>query len=302
MYQPIKPSKSFSIALRGLNYHVRVWGDDGDPPLIFLHGGRDASATFQFMVDALQENWRILAPDWRGHGQSDWAPGGYWLQDYMADLDALLEAFSPGEPATIVAHSLGANVSEPYAGTRPERVRRLVVLDGFGLANEKPEDTPHHLARWLASQKTTSRARSFVSFAEMADKLQAANPRLERTKAEFLASQVSRKHADGGLTWAFDPRFRSPRAAVYRFDEWAACFRNVQAPVLALSAGLHVKRLVPLDQVAQRVALFPKAARIHIRDVGHNMQHEAPAFVARAIEPFLVTGELPASIEVEAHR
>jgi pimeloyl-ACP methyl ester carboxylesterase len=272
---------------------VRCWGEAGDPLVFFLHGGRDASATFQFVVDSLKERWRILALDWRGHGQSAWAPGGYWFQDYIADLNAFIDLYSPNEPATIVGHSLGANVSQPFAGAMPARVRRLVSLDGFGLASGDVETTPQQLKAWINSLKKPPRSKNFSSYAEMADRLQEANPRLERSKAEFLAGAVSSKDPDGQLRWAFDPRFRAPKATVYRFDEWAACLKNIQAPMLWISTGLHHSRSIGLDEIAKRKSLVPNSARIHISDVGHNLQHEAPEFVARTIEPFLKTGVLP---------
>lgn len=293
MYSPIKPDKSLWIELRGLKHHVRCWGEDSDPLIFFLHGGRDASSTFQFLVDGLRERWRILALDWRGHGKSAWAPGGYWFQDYIADLDAFLDHYSPTEPAVIVGHSLGANVAQVYAGAMPERVKRLVSLDGFGLASGDVEATPAQLKAWMSSLRQPPRAKRFGTITEMATRLQEANPRLDRSKAEFLAQTVSFQHAGGERTWAFDPRFRSPKAAVYRFDEWAACLKSVRAPMLWVSTGLHKTRSISLDEVGRRTKLVKTSAHIHITTVGHNLHHEAPDLVARTIEPFLTNGDLP---------
>src|SRR6516165_822812 len=137
MYLPRKASSGFFLDLRGLRIFVRSWGTEGEP-LILLHGGQDASPTFQFMVDCFERDWRIFAPDWRGHGKSERAPQGYWFPDYIADLDALLEALFPGRPVPLVGHSLGGNAACIYAGLRHERVSRLVSLDGFGLPDRNP--------------------------------------------------------------------------------------------------------------------------------------------------------------------
>jgi alpha-beta hydrolase superfamily lysophospholipase len=106
------PSTSQFLAVRGLSYHVRSWGDAAAPKLFMLHGWMDVGASFQFLVDALARDWCVLAPDWRGFGQSAWCEDGYWFADYLADLDALLEHFTPDAPARVVR-------------TQPRRQRRL---------------------------------------------------------------------------------------------------------------------------------------------------------------------------------
>ncbi|MGE3144121.1 MAG: alpha/beta fold hydrolase [Pseudorhodoplanes sp.] len=298
IYEPIKPSRSLQVPLRGLNYHVRVWGDERDPPLLFLHGGRDASATFQFLIDALRERWYIVAPDWRGHGQSDWTPGNYELQAYLADLDALVDRFLPNEPAVIVGHSLGGHVGTTYAGVRPDRVCRMVALDGFLVGGSAAAQTPRRVQDWLDKLSRSPRSHSYPTAEAMADRLQAANPRLARDKAEFLSRHVSRPHPGGGLTWAFDPRFYPPNGVSYVLEQWDECLRNIRAPVLTFSTGLHDAPRVSLAEIERRAGLIPRVSFIHLRDVGHNLQHEASELVARKMEPFLITGELPAREEV----
>ena len=129
----MKTSQSEFVTIRGLKLHCRRWGETDAPLLFLLHGYQDESASWQFMVDALKEKWRIIAPDFRGYGLSDWSGSdSYWYPDYLADLDFILEYFSPDLPARIVGHSLGANIAAVYAGLRPERVSYLVNVDGFG--------------------------------------------------------------------------------------------------------------------------------------------------------------------------
>jgi pimeloyl-ACP methyl ester carboxylesterase len=88
----------------------------------------DVGASFQFLVDAFARDWYAIAPDLRGYGRSEWQSQGYWFADYIADLEALVDAFAPGERVDLVGHSLGGNVVMMYAGARPARVRRIVSL------------------------------------------------------------------------------------------------------------------------------------------------------------------------------
>jgi pimeloyl-ACP methyl ester carboxylesterase len=129
----MKASESLFVPVRGLRYHCRIWGDESAPVLFMLHGWMDVSASFQFLVDAMRGRWRVIAPDWRGFGQSEWTnAGAYWFPDYFADLEALLEHFQPGAPATLIGHSMGGNIAAMYAGIRPDRVAKLLDLEGLG--------------------------------------------------------------------------------------------------------------------------------------------------------------------------
>jgi pimeloyl-ACP methyl ester carboxylesterase len=103
----MKPSQSHILQVRGLRYHVRTWGDERSPRLVLLHGWMDVGASFQFLVDALARDWCVLAPDWRGFGQSGWCEDGYWFADYLADLTGpfleavvggVVAAAGPGDP------------------------------------------------------------------------------------------------------------------------------------------------------------------------------------------------------------
>lgn len=294
MYVPKKPSRSLFIDIRGLKHHVRAWGDEDAPLLVLLHGAWDASPTFQFLVDALQGSWRILALDWRGYGKSEWT-GTYWFHEIVADLDAFADRVSPDQPLDIAAHSMGSNAATYFAGARPERVRRLVSLDGFGLADDDAEQSLARYRRWLDALKAEPRAKGYTTTAEMAARLMLGNPLLTQDKAAFLAENTSRKLEDGTLSWAFDPRHRDPYPVQTRLDSWAAGLEAIQASVLLLSAGINRAGRLSPEELPRRIGLVPKHAHIHIRDVGHNFHHDAPELVAGIIEPFLKTGELPNS-------
>ncbi|MBV8536405.1 MAG: alpha/beta fold hydrolase, partial [Alphaproteobacteria bacterium] len=222
----MRPSQSRYVDIRGLRYHVRSWGPDSARPVIFLHGWMDASASFQFVVDALARDWRILAPDWRGEGLSAWvASGTYNYPDYIADLDGLLEALHPGGPADIVGHSRGGNIATLYAGIRPERVKRVVNVEGFGLRARGPDEAPAHYAHWLEQLRTSPPARTYSDFKELAGQIRRHNPQLSIAQAEFLARHWGAERPDGQIALRADPRLSRPTSLFFRLDEMLACWR-----------------------------------------------------------------------------
>lgn len=287
-YAPRLPSRLSHVEVRGLRLALREWGAADAPLLLLLHGHRDASPTFQFLVDALQRDWRIVAPDWRGHGASAWATQGYWYQDYLADLDALMERISPHAPARLVGHSLGGNIACVYAGLRPDRVARLVSIDGFGLKHREADEAPDHLRLWLDASRRRPAERVYADAAEMAERLRKANPRLTQERAQFLAREVARPVA-GGFAWAFDPAHRRPFATLHRVDEWAACWRRIAAPTLWVVAGDRFARMPRAGAYGfdWRLAQIPHARSVLVEGTGHNIHHDAPERLAAIVEPFL---------------
>jgi pimeloyl-ACP methyl ester carboxylesterase len=291
-YQPLKRSQELRRDIRGVNYLVRTWGPDSAPPLVLLHGTRDTSHTFQFLVDALKGDWRIIAPDWRGHGHTTGA-GHNWFHDYLADLDALLDVLHPGQ-VDLVGHSLGGNVASVYAGLRPERVRHLVSLDAFGILPPSEGDFPKLIASWLRSDRSSGLHMRYSSIEQMAQKLCSANPRLSRDKALYLALNLSRPLTDGALTWQFaSDRWRS-MPTLHTQGEWIACWRGITAPKLWIAAADPLPGSLRSDPKAFAFMcdhIGPESL-IFLPDTGHNLHHDAPLPLAQVIEKFLC-GEDP---------
>ena len=286
----MKPSRSLFEDIRGLRHHIRVWGDPAYPLLFLLHGWMDASASFQFLVDALARRWQVIAPDWRGYGLSAWQPGGYWFPDYVADLEAILTRFSPDAPATLVGHSMGGNIACLYAGVRPQRVARLVNLEGLGLPPGKPADAPGRLARWLDQLADPPRLRAYAGFDELAVRLIESNPRLAPEKAAFLARHCGRQTASGEVYFAADPFHKVVNPYLYRIDEAMAFWRAITAPVLltvAAESPIYRRVAAHADLYAAFKACFARLEEVIIEDAGHMLQHDQPGRVAAVIEEFL---------------
>ena len=285
-------SESLFVPVRGLRYHCRVWGDESAPVLFMLHGWMDVSASFQFLVDAMRGRWRVIAPDWRGFGLTEWTKGGsYWFPDYFADLEALLAHFQPGAPATLVGHSMGGNIAAMYAGIRPDRVAKLLDLEGLGLSGNPPEKAPERYARWLGELVEDKPAfRDYDNFEALAGRLRGNNPRLSEERSLFLARYWGRAKSDGRVELASDPAHKLVNPVLYRTEEAMACWRKVTAPVLwvegAESNATEFLK-VSSDDLAARKKCFRHLTERTIAGAGHMVHHDQPERLAEVIEEFL---------------
>ncbi len=286
----MKPSHSHFHTIRGLRYHVRTWGEPHQPALVLLHGWMDVSASFQFLVDSFRNDWRVIAPDWRGFGLTGWVPDGYWFPDYYADLDALLDIYAPGAPADLVGHSMGGMIACTYAGIRPQRVAKVVSLEGFGLARTAPDLAPERCRRWLDELRAPPRFRSYKSFAEVAARLKRNNPRLTDDKAAFLAEHWAKQGPSGEITLVSDPRHKLVNPYLFRLEELLACWRQVSAPALWVFARESKRggylRDAP-EQLAERKNAFRNFREAWLDDCGHMMHHDQPQRLAEIVESFL---------------
>ena len=288
-YQPRRNPRHESHVIRGLRHHCTRWGAPDAPPVVLLHGWMDTGETFQFLVDEMSDRWSFVAPDWRGFGRSAWEAEGYWFANYLADLDALLEIFSPGAPAMLVGHSMGGNIASLYAGVRPQRVSRLVNIEGLGLPRTSPEQAPERYRRWLDQLRGAPSFSTYASLEEFAESLTRRNARLDPARARFIAAAWSERATDGTIRIRSDPRHKQVNPVLYRREEAEACWRGVTAPVLLLLGGLSEFRgRLGEDSKGERLQqLFRDLRMATVADAGHMMHHERPAEVARLIEAFL---------------
>ena len=294
MPTPFKPSRSEFLSLRGLRTHVRHWGDPDAPKLFMLHGWMDISASFQFVIDCLKRDWHVIAPDWRGFGLSERVQADcYWFPDYLGDLDAMLDQLVPNESIRLLGHSMGGNVATLYAGIRPQRVSKLINLEGFGLANAVPAQAPARYAQWLDELREPPKMRSYPDTGAVAERLSKTNPRLTPERAAFVAHHWAAQHQDGEWHVQGDPRHKIVSANLYRTEEVLACWQNITAPVLWVEAehtdvwrwmGPKAEVRAEIDR---RMQVIPDVTPALIKDAGHMLHHDQPEALASLIEDFL---------------
>ena len=240
-YRPRRPARSFFVTARGLRQHLLEWGDpsltrDDRPTLVMLHGWMDVAASFQFVVDAFAEDRHVLALDWRGFGASDTpAADTYFFPEYVGDLELVLdELFGRARaPIDLLGHSMGGNVAMLYAGTRPDKVRRLVNLEGFGMPRSKPSHAPGRMAKWLDELKTPTQLRPYADVGAVADRLTKTNPLLRADRAAWLAGQWSGPTGNGderALLADANHKRMSPLNA--QVDDWLEFYKRITAPLL----------------------------------------------------------------------
>jgi pimeloyl-ACP methyl ester carboxylesterase len=289
-------SRSEFAEVNGIRLHVRRWGPDDAPILFMLHGWMDVAASFQFVVDGLGGNWQVIAPDMRGFGLSDWpvagqGGGSYWFYDYLGDLDALLDRYAPEGEVNLVGHSMGANLACLYAGVRPERVRRVVDLEGFGMPATVAAQAPKRVRAWLDELREPPVLRSYASLDAVAARLVKTNPRLAAARARYLAQHWSKPDGEGGYMLLADAAHKMRSPLLYRIDEVMAIWSQVSAKVLHVEAAnsetlAWLAGAVPIDEFKARFAAFPDWRERIIDDAGHMLHHDQPEAIARLIEAF----------------
>lgn len=303
MYQARRPAQSEFAPVRNLKYHVLRWGAAGSdlPPLVLMHGWMDVAASYQFVVDAFSPAFyagrTILAADWRGFGLTE-CPGhdNYWFPDYLADLDFLLDHYVGNRPIDLVGHSMGGNVVMLYAGVRPQRIRRLVNLEGFGMPATRSDKAPKRYAQWMDELKSLHRGelalKNYADADGVARRLMKTNPRLPEDKARWLARQWARPNAQGQWEILGDAAHKIVNAQLYRVDEVLAAFAAITAPVLSVEASDNQMEQwwqgkYTLAEFHERLKSVPQLQQATIQDAGHMLHHDQPEQLAALIENFL---------------
>ena len=303
MYKEKRPPRSEFVPIRGISYHVLHWGQTSGtlPPLVLVHGWMDVAASYQFVVDALSdafaEGRSIIAPDWRGYGKTS-ANGAdnFWYPDYLADLDFLLDHYAPGQAIDLVGHSMGGNVAMLYAGVRPERIRKLINLEGFGMPATRPSQAPGRFAKWMDELKSLHKGelalKPYADVDGVARRLMRTNPRLPADKADWLARHWASPDAQGQWNILGDAAHKIVNAQLYRVDEVLEIYQRISAPMLAIEASDDSlskwwQGKYSLAEYHERLKSVPQVTTAVIQDAGHMLHHDQPEQLARLIEGFL---------------
>ena len=276
---------------QGLDLKVCAWGDPAAPPLILLHGVRDHARSWDRIALAFADRYRVLAPDLRGHGDSEWAKGGFYpTEGYVFDLAELFDTLGL-ENCDLIGHSLGGNVGLRYAALYPERVRRIVAIEGLGLspkflAEQRAVTVETRLRDWIGRQREIAAkpARRYGSLDEATARLASQHPRLDPELAAHLTRHGVRAHPDGAVSFKFDPSLRAFPPVEMAADDVRRLWSLVTAPAL-LVYGAQSWASNPLaDGRAQN---FANAEVLTLEGAGHWAHHDRREAFVEAVARFL---------------
>ncbi|GGD06327.1 alpha/beta fold hydrolase [Aquisalinus flavus] len=300
-YPPVVPvePKRHVCPVNGLELSYLVWGDAAKPPIVLVHGGKDHGRMWDWTVADMIDEWCVIVPDLRGHGDSGRAPGGgyegeYFISDF-AGLMAHLEREGFALPMPLIGHSLGGNIVLNYAAIYPDKVTRLIALEGLG-ASEKHytefmEKSPAERYRSWIDRRLKQDAidqRRFDSPEEMVSRMAGVHKNLDETQARHLALHAARHYPDamgGGWGWKHDPLtgiWPSPRMTAPA--EYSRIYAEITCPVL-LMRGEDSWASDP--EKDGRIEAFRDARLINYDKAGHWLHHDRFDAFIRDVKTFL---------------
>ena len=199
-----------------IRLHYVDWGNPEAPPLVLVHGGRDHCRNWDWVAEELRHDWHVIAPDLRGHGDSDWTnDGNYRMGNYIYDLAQLIHQQNLA-PVTLVSHSLGGNIALRYAGLYPDKVRKVVAIEGLGfspqmMAEREAVPFAERMREWIKDQQNLAGRlpRRYPSVEEAFKRMQGENKHLSPEQARHLTVHGVNQNEDGTYSWKFDNYVRS---------------------------------------------------------------------------------------------
>jgi pimeloyl-ACP methyl ester carboxylesterase len=270
-----------------IRLHYLVWGDEAKPPLLLLHGNRDHARSWDRVAIELAKNYCVYAPDLRGHGDSEWSLGGdYSIIDYALDLHALGEAIGR-EPYTIVAHSLGGGVALEYAGTFPEKVARIVTIEGLGgLGWSSGARKPAHvrMKRWVESMRDLEqrKLRVYPTVEDAEKRMVEANSHLSPELAHHLTVHGVRQ-VEGGYTWKFDNFTHTGSPYEFNMEDARDLWNQIRCPILIIwGEESWGRRFTSLD-----LSAFHHHRSVRVEGAGHWVHHDQFETLMKHVAEFL---------------
>ena len=274
-----------------LRLHYVDWGNAGKPPLLLLHGGRDHCRNWDWTAAALRNDWHIIAPDLRGHGDSQWSlDGSYTMAGYIYDLAQLIHQQRLA-PVTIIAHSLGGNIALRYAGTYPDTVARLAAIEGLGppprvLAERAAKPIAVRMDEWIGEQRRLAgrMPRRYASIEDAFRRMQEENPHLSAEQARHLTAQGVNQNEDGTYSWKFDNYVRAWPPYDMTSHDMKDLWSRIDSPTLLLY-GKESQSGNPADD--GRASPFRDATVVGIEKAGHWLHHDRLDEFLRIVREFL---------------
>jgi len=287
--QIVGPASSFYVSQR-LKLHFVDWGNEENPPLLLVHGGRDHARSWDWVARALREEYHVIAPDLRGHGDSAWAIGGqYTLPEYVLDVAQLIDTLGLA-PLRIVAHSMGAAISLFYAGVFPANVSKLVAIEGMKIPDPVQAlmdvEIWESTARWINEVRSGSsrQPRRYASIEDAAARMQKENPHLSPEQARHLTVHGVARNEDGSFSWKFDNGARPIFPQRMPKGTQEALWQRIACPTLLM----HGTESWHGDPSADGRAGYIQRSRVlAVEDAGHWVHHDQLDFFLENVRAFL---------------
>jgi pimeloyl-ACP methyl ester carboxylesterase len=273
-----------------LRMHYVEWENEGAQPLLMIHGGMDHCRNWDWAARALNPHFNIIAPDLRGHGDSDWSPSGSYRElDFVYDIEQLVRVRG-FKKVTIIAHSFGGFTSLLYAGLNPEFVDKLIVIEGLVKSKEDFEErmarpSHHRIKEWMENiyQMSSRHPKRYDSFEGALARMRTANTHLNEEQAIHLTRHGLKQNEDGSYSWKYDNYIRHPYRDCEYIDLYSL-WKRITCPIL-LMRGEDSWAADP--ETDGRVELFQNARVVNIPNAGHWLHHDQFARFIQEVEGFL---------------
>lgn len=291
MSEPVHGPTSHSYFSQRLRLHYVDWGNADAPPLLLVHGGRDHCRNWDWVAEALRHDYHIIAPDLRGHGDSQWMLGGsYSISEYVYDIAQLVHQ-TKLTPLTIIGHSLGGAISLRYSGLYPDTVKKVIAIEGVGPPPDREKEDADltaqgRVVRWVDQLRNLAGRvpRRYKTLEEAWQRMQEANPHLTPEQARHLTIHGVNQNEDGTYSWKYDnytratPPFTMPGSATKEL--WG----GITCPTLLIH-GTDSWATDP--RTDGRADLFKNVTVEEVSGAGHWVHHDQLDVFLKLVRDFL---------------
>ena len=269
---------SQSFISQRLRLHYADWGNPDAPPLILQHGGRDHCRSWDWVAQELRKDWHIIAPDLRGHGDSAWVPdGSYTMDGFVYDFAQLVHTLGH-DSVTVVAHSLGGNIATRFTGLYPDKVRKLVNIEGLGPSPEVRDQieaagTASRMRDWIEGKRKAAgrQPRRYPSLEAAFARMKEENGFLSDAQARHLTVHGAIRNEDGTYSWKFDSYLNVWAVGDIPYSEQEKLWQAITCPVLMFYG---TDSFASNPEHDGRLQHFSTARVIEYQDAGHWLHHD----------------------------
>jgi pimeloyl-ACP methyl ester carboxylesterase len=275
-----------------LRLHYVDWGNEGAPALLLIHGGRDHCRNWDWIAGRLLDRYHIIAPDLRGHGDSEWSTGASYNEiNYVYDI-AQLVLQKKMAPVTIIAHSLGGSIALLYSGLFPETVKKVVAIEGLGPSPDMMErmretNIEKRVRSWIEMRRQAAGRvpRKYPTIEDAIARMREENTHLNDEQARHLTIHGAVQNEDGTYSWKFDNYVRMGGGpGGLSVEDQRRIWSCITAPVL-LVRGAESWASDPA--VDGRIRHFKNARLANIEKAGHWSHHDQLDVFMGHVTPFL---------------